>query len=95
MCVGADRVARNDHDLAGQRVGDLVYDALQRGKPQREDDGIGALHCVTVVGGDDRGASDYCGQRSCRPSVGARELKDFAARSELAGDDRSDPRRCR
>jgi hypothetical protein len=53
MCVDADRVAGNDHDLAGQRLGDLVYDALQHGKPQREDDGIGALQRVAVVDGDD------------------------------------------
>ncbi len=77
MCVGAERVARNDHDLAGQRVGDLVYDALQGGKPKREDDGIGALQRVAVV--DDRSATDPCSQRSCRFIVGAREPQGLAA----------------
>ena len=60
MCVGAERVARHDHELAGERVGDLVYDALQHGKPQREDDGIGALQRVAAAGGDDRSATDLC-----------------------------------
>jgi hypothetical protein len=62
LCVRAERVARNDHEL----VGDLVYDALQHGKPQREDDGTGALQRVAVVDGDDRSATDLCRQRSCR-----------------------------
>ena len=52
VCVGAERVARHDHELAGARGGDLVYDALQHGKPQRKDDGIGALQRVAVAGGD-------------------------------------------
>jgi len=56
--VRAERVARNDHDLAGQRFADLVYNALQRGEPQREDDGIGVLQRVAVAGGDDRSATD-------------------------------------
>jgi len=60
VCVGAERVARHDHELAGERVGDLVYDALQHGKPQREDDGIGALQRVAAAGGDDRSATDLC-----------------------------------
>jgi hypothetical protein len=54
LCVDADRVAGNDHELAGERVGDLVYDALQHGKPEREDDGIGALQRFAVARGDDR-----------------------------------------
>jgi hypothetical protein len=53
--VGAQRrVARNDHELAGERARDLIYDALQDGKPQREEDGIGALQRVAVVDGDNR-----------------------------------------
>jgi hypothetical protein len=69
--VRAERVARNDQDLAGQRFADLVYDALQHGKTQREDDGIGVLRRVAVVDGDDRSATDLCSQRSCRLNIGA------------------------
>ena len=58
--VAGERVARNHHELVGQQVGDLVYDALQHGKPQGEDDGIGALQRVAVAGGDDRSAADLC-----------------------------------
>ena len=65
--------------MARRAPGDLVYDALQHGKPKREDDGIGALQRVTVVDGDDRGATDLCSQRSCRLIVGAREPQDLAA----------------
>jgi len=79
MGVEADRVARNDHGLAGQRLGDLVYDALQHGKPQGEDDGIRALQRVAVVVGGDRSATDPCSQRSCRFIVGAREPQGLAA----------------
>jgi hypothetical protein len=50
-------------------VGDLVYDALQHGKPQREDDGVGAPERVAVAGGDDRSPADLCSQRSCRRSI--------------------------
>jgi hypothetical protein len=62
--IRAERVARNDHDLAGQRVGDLVYDALQHGKTQCEDDGIGILQRVAVVDGGDRSSTDLCSQHS-------------------------------
>jgi hypothetical protein len=58
--VDGERVARNDHDFAGQRVGDLVDDALEHGEPQREDDGTGALQRVAVVGGDGRRVTDLC-----------------------------------
>jgi hypothetical protein len=74
LCVDAERVARNDHELVGERAGDLVYDALQHGKPQREDDGTGALECVTVVDGDDRSATDLCGQ-GCADSRSALESR--------------------
>ena len=43
----------------------IVYDALQHGKPQREDDGTGALQRVAVADGDDRTAADLCRQRPC------------------------------
>jgi hypothetical protein len=79
LCVGAERVARNDHELVGERVGDLVYDALQHGKPQREGDGSGALQRVAVVGGGDRTSTDLCSQRSCRLIVGFREPQGLAA----------------
>jgi hypothetical protein len=52
-------------------LADLVYDALQHGKTQREDDGIGVLRRVAVVDGDDRSATDLCSQRSCRLNIGA------------------------
>ena len=81
----------NDHELFGQRVGNLVYDALQHGKPQREDEGIGALQRVAVVDGDDRSSTDLCSQHSCRLIVGAREPQGLAARGELPGYDRSEP----
>ena len=48
--VGDDRVARDDHESASQQAGDLVYDALQGCKPEREDDGIGVRQRVTVLG---------------------------------------------
>ena len=41
LCVRGERVARDDYELVDQRVGDLVYDAGQGGKAQREHDGIG------------------------------------------------------
>ncbi len=69
--VDGERVARNDHELAGELGGDLVYDALQEGKPQREDDGIGTLQPVAVAGSGDCGVTDLCRQRSCRLIVGA------------------------
>ncbi len=47
--------------------------ALQHGEPQREDRGIGVPQRVAVAGGDDRGATDLCSQRSCRLMAGARE----------------------
>jgi hypothetical protein len=64
---------------------------FQHGKPQREDDGIGALQRVAVVDGDDRRPADRRSQRSCRLAVGAREPQSLATRGELAGDGRSDP----
>jgi len=77
--VGAERVARNDHEPAGQHVGDLVDDVLQHGEPQREDDGTSAPQRVAVAAGGDRTATDLCGQRSCRRTVGAREPQQGAA----------------
>ena len=75
--VGADRVARHDHDLVGERAGDLGDDALQHGEPQREDDGIGALQRVAVVGGDDRVATDLCAS-FCADSLSALESRRFS-----------------
>jgi hypothetical protein len=85
--VEGDRVARNDHELAGERGGDLVDDALQHGKPQREDDGVGVLQHVAVAGSGDRSVTDLCRQRSGRLRVGAGESQGLAACGELAGDD--------
>jgi hypothetical protein len=31
LCVGSERIARDDHDLAGQLAGDLVYIAPELG----------------------------------------------------------------
>ena len=77
--VDADRVAWNDHEFVGQRVSDLVYDALQHGKPQREYDGIGALQRAAVVDGDDGGFAERRCQPSRRLLVGAREPQGLAA----------------
>jgi len=41
-------------------------------KPERKDNGTGALQCV-VVDGDDRSGTELCSQRSYRLIVGARE----------------------
>ena len=90
LCVRGERVARDDYELVDQRVGDLVYDAGQGGKAQREHDGISALQRVAVVDGDDGSSTDLGSQRSCR-LVGAREPQGLAAGGELAGDDRSEP----
>jgi len=60
-------------------AGDLVNDALQHGKPQREDDGFGAVQRIAVAGNGDRGQADLCSQRSCRLSVGAGEPQGLAA----------------
>ena len=79
LCIEADRVARNDRKLVGQRVGDLFYDALQHAKPQREDDGIGALQRVAVAAGSGRSSPDRRSQRSCRLCVGARETQGLTA----------------
>ena len=73
MCVDAERVAWNDHELVAYPVGDLVDDALKRGKPEREDDGIDALQRVAVLAGDNRSWTDLCGQPSCGLIVGTRE----------------------
>jgi hypothetical protein len=51
--VGGDRVARDDHELARQPVADLGDDAPEDGEPEREDDGVGPLGRVVVVGGGD------------------------------------------
>jgi hypothetical protein len=77
--VGAERVARNDQDLVGERAGDLVYDAIQHSKPQRADDGTGTLQRVAVAGGGGRRATDLCSQCSCRLPAGAGEPQDPAA----------------
>ena len=79
LCVDAERVARNHHDLVGERPGDLVYDAFQHSKAQSEDDGIGVTQRIVVVHGDDRRATDLCGQPPRRLSVGAREPQGLAA----------------
>jgi hypothetical protein len=79
LCVDAKRVAWNDHELVAQRVGNLAYDALQHGKAQRKDDGIGALQRVAVLDGDDRSSTDLCSQRSRRLVVGARESQGLPA----------------
>jgi hypothetical protein len=77
--VKADWVARNDHDLFGQGVGDLVDHGLQHGKAQSEDDGFGATQRIAVVDGDDRGSIELRSQLSSRLIVGAREPKGLAA----------------
>jgi hypothetical protein len=76
--IDADRVGRNDDELVGQQTGDLVDDALQHGKPQREDDSIGALQHITVIDSDDRSPTDVRGQRSCRLMVGTRKPENLA-----------------
>ena len=69
---------------------ELVYDPVQRGKAQCEDDSTGAPQRVVVVGGGDRSSTDLCRQPSRRLIVGAREPQGFAACGELAGDDRAE-----
>jgi hypothetical protein len=84
LCVRGEWVARDDYELVDQRVGDLVYDARQGGKAQREHDGISAPQRVAVVDGGDRGSTDLGSQRSCR-QAGARKPQGLAARRRAGG----------
>ena len=77
--VEADGVAGNDHERAGQRIGDLVDDALEHWKPQRENDGIDIPQRVMVVDGDDGSSTDSRSQRSRRLAGAAREPQGLAA----------------
>jgi hypothetical protein len=91
MCVEADRVARNDHRLVAQRIGDLVDDILQHGKPQRQDDSIGSLQRVPVVDSDDRSLAIAPASVRADSFVGARELQGLSTGGELSGDGRAEP----
>ena len=73
LVVEADRVSRHDHELVGQKVGDALYDVFEHAEAQRENDGVGALQNVAVVGGDYGSAFDLCRQSSGRFGVDARQ----------------------